>query len=156
MQGKIRIENLNSKNIDDLILVCSSKRLNDPVHQQGIALKKRWLRHMLAKYGAVAKIAYYNERPVAQISYHPEEADPTETSARKNVLTISCVYNPTASAQKLGIGTRLLRSLIQDAKKQKGCLGNTPCKFILARVFYTGEFLSMSDFFEKNGFLRTP
>lgn len=73
MRDRIRIENLEEKNIDDLILVCSSKRLNDPIHQQGIALRKRWLRHMLAKYGVVAKIAYYNEKPVAQISYYPKK-----------------------------------------------------------------------------------
>ncbi|MDI6847533.1 MAG: hypothetical protein QMD23_05320, partial [Candidatus Bathyarchaeia archaeon] len=92
MQEKIRIENLQKSNIEDLIYVCSSKRLNDPIHQQGIRLKRRWLREMLEKCGPCAKIANYNEKPVAQILYYPEEADITKAFRRKNVLVIDCIY----------------------------------------------------------------
>jgi len=155
MRERIRIENLKESNMDDLINVCSSKRLDDPAHQQGISLKRQWLQEMLAKYGTCAKIAYYNEKPVAQILYHPEEADRARPFRRKDVLVLDCIYNPTAEAQKRGIGTRLLKSTIQDAKQRKTCLGNKPCKFIIARAFNTGEFLPMPDFYKKNGFLPT-
>jgi GNAT superfamily N-acetyltransferase len=156
MQDKTRIENLQESNIDDLIYVCSSKRLNDPIHQQGIKLKRQWLREMLEKYGSCAKIAYYNGKPVAQILYYPEEADKTKASKRQNVLVINCIYNPTPETHKLGIATKLLQSLIQDAKQRKTCLGNIPCKFILAKAFNTGEFLSLPAFYQKNGFSPTP
>ncbi|MDH5753719.1 MAG: GNAT family N-acetyltransferase [Candidatus Bathyarchaeota archaeon] len=156
MQEKIRIENLQESNIEDLIYVCSSKRLNDPIHQQGIRLKRRWLREMLEKCGHCAKIAYYNEKPVAQILYYPEEADITKAFRRENVLVIDCIYNPTPEAQKLGIGTRLLYSVIEDARQRKTCLGNKPCKFILAKAFNTGELLPMPEFYKKKGFLPTP
>jgi GNAT superfamily N-acetyltransferase/ribosomal protein S16 len=156
MQNNIRIENLQESNIDDLIYVCSSKRLSESNHKHGVELKKRWLREILAKYGSCAKIAYYNGKPVAQILYYPEEADMTKPYRRENVLVINCIYNPTPEAQKLGIGTRLLKSVVNDAKHRKTCLGKKPCKFILAKAFKTGEFLSMPEFYKKNGFIPTP
>jgi len=156
MQEKIRIENLQDSNVEDLICVCSSKRLSDPIHQEGVKLKRQWLREMLRKCGPCAKIAYYNNKPVAQILYYPEEADVTRAFRRENVLVINCIYNPTEEAQKLGIGTRLLQSLIQDAEQRKTCLGSRPCKFILAKAFNAGEFLPMPEFYKKNGFLTTP
>lgn len=156
MREKTRIENLQESNIEDLIYVCSSKKLNDPIHQQGIKLKRRWLHKMLEKYGSCAKIAYYNEKPVAQILYYPEEADITKAFRRENVLVINCVYNPTAEAQKLGIGTRLLNSVIGDARQRKTCIGDKPCKFILAKAFNTGELLPLPKFYKRKGFLPTP
>jgi GNAT superfamily N-acetyltransferase len=155
MQGKVRIENLQDSNLEDLIYVCSSNRLSDPIHQQGVKQKRQWLSEMLRKYGSCAKIAYYNDKPVAQILYYPEEADVTRAFKRENILVINCIYNPSAEAQKLGIGTRLLQSVIQDAKQRKTCLGNRPCKFILAKAFNTGELLPMPEFYKKNGFLST-
>ncbi|MGQ9725724.1 MAG: hypothetical protein ACUVQL_01175 [Candidatus Bathycorpusculaceae bacterium] len=156
MQRDIKIENLQESNIDDLIYVCSSKRLSDPIHKQGIKVKKKWLLEMLTKYGSCAKIAYYKNKRAAQILYYPEEADVTKAHKRENVLLINCVYNPTSEAQKRGIGTKLLQSLIKDAKQRKTCLGNKPCEFILAKAFNTGEFLPLPDFYKKNGFIPTP
>jgi GNAT superfamily N-acetyltransferase len=156
LQEKTRIESLNKSNIEDLIYVCSSKRLGDPIHQQGIKLKRQWLREMLAKYGSIAKIAYYDNKPTAHILYYPEEADVTKAFTRKNVLMIQCIYNPTPEAQKLGIAKKLLHDVIQDAKNGKSCLGNRLCKFILASAFNTGELLPMPEFYRKNGFLPTP
>ncbi|MDH7564251.1 MAG: GNAT family N-acetyltransferase [Candidatus Bathyarchaeota archaeon] len=111
---------------------------------------------MLGTYGSCAKIAYYKDRPVAQILYYPEEAIKTRAFKRKEVLVISCTYNPVADAQKLGIGTRLLKSVIQDARQKKTCLGNRPCKFIIAKAFNTGEALPLPEFYRKNGFIPTP
>ncbi|MBS7633570.1 hypothetical protein KEJ15_08165 [Candidatus Bathyarchaeota archaeon] len=156
MESSIRIENLQESNIEDLIYVCSSKRLTDPVHQQGIKLKKQWLHEMFGTYGSCAKIAYYKDKPVAQILYYPEEAVKTKAFQRKDVLVISCTYNPFTNAQKLGIGTKLLKSVIHDAQQKKTCLGNRQCKFILAKAFNTGEALPLSEFYRKKGFISTP
>lgn len=155
MQEKIRIENLQESNVDGLIYVCSSKKLDDPIHQEGIRLKKQWLREMLGRYGLCAKIAYFMDKPVAQILYFPEEAEKTKPTKREGVLVVNCVYNPMPDSQKLGIATRLLQSVIHDAKERKSCLGNKPCKFMLAKAFNTGEFLSLPEFYRKNGFLPT-
>jgi predicted GNAT family acetyltransferase len=155
LQEKIRIENLQESSIEDLIYVCSSKLLTNPIHQQGISLQRKWLHEMLGKHGSCAKIAYYNEKPAAQILFYPEEADITRVFRREGVLAIDCTYNPASEAQKIGLGTRLLRSVIQDARQRLSCLGNKPCKFILAKAFNTGELLPLSEFYSKNGFLPT-
>jgi GNAT superfamily N-acetyltransferase len=155
MPEKTRIENLQESNIEDLIYVCSSQRLDDPIHQQGIKLKRKWLHKMLEKYGACAKIAYYKDKPVAQVQYYPEEADVTKAFKREGVLVLECIYNPTPETQKLGIGTRLLQSLIEDAKQRRTCLGNKPCKFILAKAFNTGEPLPLPEFYKRKDFLPT-
>jgi GNAT superfamily N-acetyltransferase len=155
LREKIRVENLRDSNIDDLIHICSSQRLSDPAHQQGIKLKKQWLHEMLGTWGSCAKIAYYNDKPVAQILYYPEEADVTKAFKRKNVLVINCIYNPTPETQRLGIGARLLQSVVKDARERKTRLGTKPCSFVLAKVFNTGEFLPMPEFYEKMGFLPT-
>jgi len=156
MHGKIRIEDFEESNIEDLILVCSSGKLSDPIHQQGVNMKKQWLREMLDKYGSCAKIAYYNEKATAQILYYPEEADVTRVFRRKNVLVINCVYNPAPKAQKRGIGTMLLRNVVDDAIQMRTCLGNKPCDFMLAKAFNTKEFLNLPEFYRKNGFTPTP
>lgn len=155
MQRDIRIENLSDSNVDDMIHVCSSKRLADSVHQQGITLKRQWLLRMLEKYGPCGKIGYYGDKPVAQILYYPEEADAAKADRREGVLVINCVYNPSSETQKLGIGTRLLRSAVHDARQKQTCLGDKPCRSILAKAFNTREFLPMPEFYRKNGFLPT-
>jgi hypothetical protein len=155
MQEKVRIENLNQSNIEDLIYVCSSKMLRNPIHQKGISLKKRWLMEMLKKHGPCAKIAYYNEKPVAQILYYPEHLD-VKAFRRQNVLVINCIYNPNPEAQKLGISTKLLQSVIEDLKQRKTSLGNKPCKFVMAKAFDTGEFLPLPEFYKKMGFINAP
>jgi GNAT superfamily N-acetyltransferase len=153
---EIRIESLFESNVDDLINVCSSGRLDDPVHKQGISFKRKWLMHMLSQWGPCAKIAYYEQKPVAQILYHPEEAEVAKTHKRTGVLVLDCIYNPVPAAQKLGIGTKLLESVIKDARQGRSCLGNRKCKFIIAKAFNTGEFLPLPNFYAKKGFLSTP
>ena len=153
---KVRIVSLSESNVDDLIFVCSSKRLKDRLHQRGIELKKRWLKEMLDNYGSVAKIAYHGGKPVAQILYFPEEAEKTKTGRREDVLVLNCVYNPSPGAQRLGIGRMLLESVVKEAKQKKTCLGNKPCKFIVAKTFNTGELTPLPEFYKKHGFIQTP
>ncbi len=154
-ERKVYIENAHESNIEDLIFVCSSKKLDDPIHQQGVRLKRQWLMEILEKYGFCAKIAYCNGNPTAQILYFPEEAERTKTFRREKVLVINCIYNPTPGMQKLGIGKMLLKSVIEDAKQRKTCLGNKPCMFILAKAFNTGELLPLPKFYKKCGFMST-
>jgi GNAT superfamily N-acetyltransferase len=155
MHEKAKIENLQDSNIEDVINVCSPKRLEDSIHMEGVRLKRLWLKEMLDNYGSCAKIAYYNGKPAAQILYYPEVADKAKVFKREGVLLINCIYNPTPKAQRLGLGRMLLQSVIQDVKHRKSCLGNKPCKFILANAFNTGELLPMPDFYQKYGFIPT-
>jgi GNAT superfamily N-acetyltransferase len=154
--GEARVKDLQESNLDDLIYVCSSKKLSDPVHMKGVALKKAWLKKMLERYGPLAKIAYLDEKPVAQILFHPEEASPTSILRRRGVIHLDCIYNATPEARQLGIASKLLQSLVEDCRQGKGCLQGTPCRFIVARAFNTGEALSLSQFYTRRGFKPSP
>jgi len=151
----IELKNLDYGNIEDLLFVCSHKMLEDPVHQEGMQLKRKWLKEMLSKIGSVAKIAYYKGKPVGQILYFPEEIEKTKLTKRKGVLWINCVYNPFKEAQRLGIGRKLVENLIEDCRKGRAC-GLKTVKFVLAKAFNTGEALSLPDFYRRLGFLQPP
>lgn len=148
----IVIKDADRGKLDNIIYVCSSKKLDDPLHRQGIALKKTWLDEMINQYGSVAKLAYYQGKPVAQITFLPEEADPTKPNSRENVVDIKCIYNSVQQARNLGIGAKLLDSLIRDSKEGRVCNLRAPCRFLVTEPFNTGEGLSLSEFFARNGF----
>jgi len=147
-----RIEDLNLSNIDDLIYVCSKDKLQNPVHRKGIEIKKKWLRRILREVGPIAKIAYFNNEPVAQILYYPEEIIPALEFKRKQVICIHCIYNSRIKAQKRGIGKSLLRSLLEESQKPMKILNGKPCRFIIAKSFDTGEFLPLPEFYKRMGF----
>jgi hypothetical protein len=46
---------------------------------------------MLEKHGSVAKVAYFEEKPVGQILFYPEESNVANGSPRKGVLVTLCV-----------------------------------------------------------------
>ncbi len=155
-KNEVRIEDLREANIDDLIYVCSSNRLEDPLHQKGVVLKKNWLLRMLRDHGPFAKIAYLKDKPVSQILFHPEEADPTKRMKRDGAIFLVCVYNPFTEAQRLGIGTMLLQTLITDCSSGLECLGDKPCSFIVTKAFNTGQYLSLPEFYRRRGFEPSP
>lgn len=152
----LKIVDLNEDNIDDLIYVCSYKWLSDPKHQKGIELKKKWLLKMIREFGVCAKIAYLDDRPVGQMMFGPETSDPTDPNAREGVLYLQCIFVPFPEAQRKGVATALLNSLIEDCRERPEKLGLSECKFIVTHAFDTGLYLSQADFFRKRGFKNCP
>lgn len=155
---EIELRDVDESNIDDLIYVCSSKRLNDPIHRKGVEIKKKWLQKMLREYGPIAKIAYHKDRPVAQILYYPEKANPSSPRKREEVILLHCIYNPTSDAQRKGIATMLMQSLIDEAKDGISCLNGRPCRYIITHAFAfdTKELLPLPEFYRKMGFRPVP
>jgi GNAT superfamily N-acetyltransferase len=152
----IKIVDVNEGNIDDLIFVCSSKYLSDPKYAKGIELKRKWLLKTMKKVGVCAKIAYFDDRPVGQILFQPEDLDPSDPNPRKGVLYLHCIYVPFPEVQKKGVATALLNSLIEDCMRRPEKLGMKECKFIVTHAFDTGTFLSQGDFFRRKGFKNCP
>ena len=141
----IKILNLDEQHIDDLIYICSRfPPYNEPL-LTGIKIKKKWLLHMLNNYGSVAKIGYFNDKPVAQIIYYPEIANPVGYM-RENVLVLQCVYNPNPETQRKGMAKRLIKSLIDETKKID------KYDFIATYAFETGEYYSQREFLLKENF----
>ncbi|MCW4036385.1 MAG: GNAT family N-acetyltransferase [Candidatus Bathyarchaeota archaeon] len=146
------VKDIQASTIDDAFRVCSFNRLEDPLQQQGMEIKRRWLLDMLNDYGPCTKIAYLRERPVAQILFYPEEAAPFILPPREGVVVLSCAYNPFPEAQGKGAASALVKSLVEEARTGLRCLRGEPCSFIAAKPFDTGAELSLGDFYARCGF----
>lgn len=149
---EMTIKDIDASNIDDVFKVCSHDRLKDPLQKRGIELKRRWLTRMLEEHGPCTKIAYLDGRPVAQILYYPEKADPTVAEPRDGVMAIRCTYNPFRETQKKGVSSRLLESVLKECRDGPRSLGGKPARFAVAQAFETGEGTSLVNFYASKGF----
>jgi len=149
---ELTVKDLDASNIDDIFRVCSHDRLEDPLQKRGIELKRRWLNRMLEEHGPCTKIAYLDGRPVAQILYYPEAADPTVAEPRDRVMAIRCTYNPFQETQKKGISSKLLESVLKECRDGPQSLGGKPTRFAVAQAFETGEGTSLTNFYASKGF----
>ncbi len=150
----IEVRDVDEGNMEDVFMVCSHGRLEDPIQRRGIELKRRWLKEMLERIGPTTKIAYMDGRPVAQILFYPEASIPYIDNPREGVVVLNCVYNPFPEARGKGCGTSLMKSLIEEASRGLRCLGGKPCRFIMAKPFKTGEGIPLEDFYSSRGFRR--
>ena len=148
----LRVEDLDEENLDDVFRICSHGRLDDPLQQQGIELKRQWLLEMLRERRPCTKIAYLDDRPIAQLLFYAEVAAPFIPDPRKDVIVIHCVYSPFSEARGIGAGRKLLKSLMEDCKTGLSCFGGRPCRFIVANPFNTGEGVPLDKFYAANGF----
>ena len=146
------IKDVDASRIDDVFRVCSHNRLEDPIQKRGMEIKRRWLTRMLEEHGPCTKVAYLDGRPVAQILYYPETADPTLADPRDSVLVIRCTYNPFQDTQKKGISSRLLNSVIKECREGARSLGGQPALFAVAQAFETGGGTSLVNFYASKGF----
>jgi GNAT superfamily N-acetyltransferase len=149
---EITIKDIDASNIDDVFRVCSHSRLEDPLQKRGMEIKRSWLTRMLEKHGSCTKIAYLDGRPVAQILYYPETADPTVAEPRGGVMAIRCTYNPFRETQKKGVSSRLLGSVLKECRDGPESLGGRPARFAVAQAFETGEGTSLVAFYASKGF----
>lgn len=81
-----------------------------------IEAKKNWLSYMLERYGSVAKIAFIDDRPIAQLLYYPEESIPY-LDPRPGVIRVFCIYNPYPEYRNKGIAKKLIRYLIEESRR---------------------------------------
>jgi len=151
---RIRVVDVDTSNIDDLVFVCSFKKLRDPIHKMGIDLKTEWVREMLQKYGACAKIAYLDEIPRGQILHYAEELDPLVTKPRERAIQVQCIFTSRPEARRKGVAKALLNHLLRDLKRPMAYFHNQPCSFVFTNAFDTGEVFSQRRFFEHMGFKR--
>jgi len=146
----ITLQEFGEDNIDDLIRICSPLDPESGELRTGIAIRREWLMSMFSKYGSIAKIAYIEDDPVAEIMFYPEKADPSVWGRRDYSVYLHCLYNPNKATQRLGVGRSLMDALIKQCTIGTGsCRG---CKLIAADGFDTGIGLSLIDFYRRFGF----
>jgi hypothetical protein len=69
-------------------------------------------------------------------------------------MVIRCTYNPFVEAQKKGISSRLLDSVIDECREGPESLGGRPARFAVAQAFETGEGTSLVNFYASKGFQK--
>jgi hypothetical protein len=84
----VTLRELSDDNIDDLIGVCSSLDPESDELKMGVKTRREWLTDMLSKHDSIARIAYIEGKPVAQIMFYPERADPSVSGARQHVWSL--------------------------------------------------------------------
>ena len=141
---KLRILDVTENNLNDFIKICTPTIDNKAI-EIGIKEKIKWCIEILNKYHFIGKIAYIKDKPIAQIQYYPDEADPLGQK-RSDIIVLHCIYNPNPKYQKKGIATKLVQSLITDLKR------NNKYRFIASYAFETGEYLSQHKFLTQIGF----
>jgi len=151
---EIRVVDVDTSNIDDLVSVCSFKRLSDPIHKMGVDLKTEWVKDMLQTYGSCAKIAYLDGIPCCQVLHYAEERDPLVTRPRERAIQVQCIFTSRPEARRKGVAKALLKHLLKDIEQPMACFHNQPCSFVFTSAFDTGEVFSQRRFFEHMGFKR--
>jgi hypothetical protein len=148
----LKIENITPENLEDVFKICSFNRPEDDIVLKGREIRTKWLTKMLEQLGSCTKIAYHEDKPVAQILFYPEEEMRYISNSRKGVVHIQCVYNAFQETQGLGAGTALVNSLIKDCEEGLEVLNGEPCTFIVGYPFPSTEGITLSEFFPKMGF----
>jgi len=145
MEG-LKILDVTLENVDDLIDLCiPPERRDAPLFVEGGKLKKSWVAQAIEKYGRIAKMAYLNSKPVGLIQYRPDWEE--------RLVEIYCIFVPDKKNLRKGIGSSLLKSLMEDVKKMSESSG----KDFLALVtwaFQVSGFYPQHEFYLKMGFKR--
>lgn len=81
--------------------------------------KLNWVRDTRRSFGSCGRLIYVNKRPVGYAQYAPARFLPRSTHYQsgppgEEAVLISCLFIPKKRLRKSGLGTRLLRSIIDD------------------------------------------
>lgn len=152
----LRVENISKENLEDVFNICSLNRsfasAEGPIQERGRAIKRQWLLDMLDQRGPPVKIAYLDERPVAQILFYPEETIPYIHNPRKDVIYLKCIYSPFPDVQRKGVGAALMRDLVEECHAGLRSLGGGPASFVVTQPFPHEGDLPLREFYAKYGF----
>jgi len=89
--------------------------------------KKEWFLKTLKEFGSCGKIVYYNSKLVGYAQYAPSTRFPQAKNyeskhlgkAEEGAIFLSCLYIPDKSMRGKGVGTRLLKHIIDDLRKRR-------------------------------------
>lgn len=144
-EQKIRIEDVNPDNVDDLIILCIPDK-KDPLLIKGIKEKEKWAQKMLEMYGTFAKLAYAESQLVGMIQVAP---NPDE-----KIVEIQCIFVPDEQNHKKGIGSSLLKALVEDMQNPKPYFGSRTPRALVTYAFEVPGLYPQHEFYLKMGFER--
>jgi len=118
---EIEIKDVTMENVNDLVGLCVPS-WEDPHHartlKEGGLKKEEWVKKALQRFDCCAKVAYIKGKPVGFIEFYPMHIFPILPRRDKRTVLITCIFIPNKTLQNQGIGTMLIRSLIEDLKSR--------------------------------------
>lgn len=170
---EVEIRDLSTKNIDDLVTMCTSQShlRQAETLAEGNLRKKMWMEKALELFGSCAKIAYAGDEPIGFVEFYPARMFPILRHLLKDrkTILITCVFVRGKKTKELqrgyqgqGIGSKLVQALIRDLKERRiPYFGNERAEEIAVGSWgsHTGfpEALPrFRKFFFRNGFVEAP
>lgn len=88
--------------------------------------KHEWFVNTVREFGTCGKITYYKDRPVAYAQFAPSDRLPNTAhyeshpvgKLEEGVIFLSCLYVVDKTLRGKGLGKKLLRNIINDARKR--------------------------------------
>jgi GNAT superfamily N-acetyltransferase len=99
----------------------------DPLKESKESLFERklcWLRSTIREFGICGKIAYANNRPAGYAKYAPPKLIPNSYGYKSgppsdDAVFISCLFIPNREFRGLGLGSQILRCIIDELKRRR-------------------------------------
>jgi GNAT superfamily N-acetyltransferase len=171
--SELEIKELDTESIDDLVNICvpQSGVSCAETLMEGSQRKKVWVKKALKNFGSCAKVAYVKGEPIGFVEFYPIQMFPflRQSAKDQKIVLITCIFvggKRTKGLQReyqgMGIGSKLIRTLIADLKQRRIPYFNnerTEKIAIGSWCSHTGfpEVLpKFRNFFFKNGFVEDP
>jgi len=146
MEG-LEIKDVTLENVDALIDLCiPPERKNAPLFIEGKMMKKKWAAQAIERYGSIAKLAYLDSKPVGLIQY--------KLNWEERLVEISCIFVPDKKNLRKGIGSSLLKALMEDVKKKEKASGKNSFLALVTWAFQVPGFYPQHEFYQKMSFKR--
>lgn len=145
--AEIRIVEVSVSTAAELAWFCvPPEKRGDPAFRTGVEAKKAWIRERVETGVPVAKIAYFGPEAAGIVQYElvPEES----------VVHIHCTFVPEERHWRKGIGTELLRTLMEEMRRPQPWNGGRPALGVTTHAFpghLPGQ-LPAQEFFRRRGF----
>lgn len=142
---KIRIEDIDGENLDELEGLCiPQEKLDDPLFIEGNQLWRKWMKENLRKYGTVGKLAYLDSEIVGSIQYIPK--------IKQRVVEIKCDF-VLEEGKEHGIREALLKETVKEFERPKPYFGGKRARALITYPFPGPRYdVKKSEFYRENGF----
>ena len=124
-----RINENNFKDIPNPCIYCLYWQTSGPFNENKLKpemeqKKREWFNRVNGEFGSCIKIAYLNNIPIGFIQYAPAKFFPRAKKyaagpPSKDAVFLACIYITTQEARGKGLGTTMLKDLINELKEKE-------------------------------------
>lgn len=144
---KLVVKDVTRENVDEMVRICvPPDKREHPLFVEGMNIMKRWAFGVIEDYASLGKLAYMDSDPVGMIQYVP--------NPEERLVRIECIFVRQKEHLRKGVGTALLKALIDDMKKPKPYFGDEPPLALVTKAFEVWGTYPQHKFYEKMGFKR--